>query len=234
MGWFRRRSIGTEPSEIAVHAGTHHDGGRIAAIVSTIALLFSAYSLWETSLKQAQLTVYVTDTISYTRDPYGSFEVLAVPLTISNSGARDEAVIIMKLDVKNSATGETETFESAYTADAAYFGGSENPSTRTKRPKTPFAPLAIAGRSAWSGTVLFYPQVSRAVARGENLVPAKSKIEVTLRVFTPNDRDWIERVLTDLPAPITLSLDVPDFLPGALYSGEVARVRVIDPAQAAQ
>jgi hypothetical protein len=78
--------------------------------------------------------------------------VLAVPVTIANSGARDATVMSLQIDAKNPETGQTARFDAAYTADAAYFARSRG----AERPKTPFSALVIAGRSAWSGTVLFY------------------------------------------------------------------------------
>jgi len=160
MRLFPRRAVGTDANEIASHAIMHYDGGRIAAVISAIALVFSAYSLWETSLKQADVSAYVTGVVSYGRDtsdstdvqPSGGFEVLAVPVTIANGGARDAPILALQLDVSNPKTGLTARFEATYTADAAYFA-----STGAKRPKTPFSALVIAGRSAWTGTVLFYP-----------------------------------------------------------------------------
>src|SRR5215470_17979200 len=162
MRWFWRRSVAPSASanDVATHAVAHAEGGRAAAVISAIALAFSAYSLWETSLKQADLSPYVTGVITYERDtsddeyiqPAGGFEVLAVPVTIANGGARDGAILALQLDVRNPNTSLSARLEGTYTADAAYFA---NP--RGKRPKTPFSALVIAGRSAWTGTVLFYP-----------------------------------------------------------------------------
>ncbi|MGH6815188.1 MAG: hypothetical protein ACREC6_05760, partial [Hyphomicrobiaceae bacterium] len=212
MTFFRRVPIDTEATQAAGHAVLGLEGGRLAAVISAVALLFSAYGLWETSLKAADIKVYVTDTISYTRDPWGSYEVLVVPLTISNGGARDSAVVALRLEAKNIATGQIERFESAYTVDATYFGANDNVATRVKRPKMPFAPLSIAGRAAWSGTILFYPPEYRA----QKLVEPKSKIVMTLKLVTPDASGWLDRVLGDPPVPITLMLDVPDFMHGAL------------------
>jgi hypothetical protein len=157
---FRRHPVDTPASEAAGHAVKASEGGRAAAIISAIALFFSAYSLWETSLKQADLGVYATGVISYGRDtsddasvqPSGGFEVLVVPVTIANGGARDGVVLSLQLDVKNPKTGLSARFDATYTADATYFADA-----RSKRPKTPFNALVIAGRSAWTGTVIFYP-----------------------------------------------------------------------------
>jgi hypothetical protein len=166
----RRRPAGTDANDLATHAVMHAHGG-VTAIVSAVALLFSAYSLWETSLKQADLSVYVTGVVSYGRDtsdassvqPAGGFEVLAVPITISNGGARDAAVLSLQLDAKNPRTGLSARFEATYTADATYFAASG-----AKRPKAPFSALVIAGRSAWTGTVLFYPV---SYSNGKALTP---------------------------------------------------------------
>ena len=160
MRVLRRRPVGADANETATHAAGHSGGSRAAAIVSAIALLFSAYSLWETSLKQAALTLYLTGVVTYERDrtanlsvqPDGGFEVLAVPITIANSGARDGAVLSLRLDVKNRSSGLTARFEATYTVDGTYFAAKGD-----KRPKTPFSALVIAGRSAWTGTILFYP-----------------------------------------------------------------------------
>jgi len=162
MAWFRRarEKAGESASKVASYSALVGGGKAAATVISGVALLFSAFSLWETSLKQADLNVYVTGVVAYERDltadeyilPAGGFEVFAMPITIANGGARDGAVLAMQLDVSNPRTGLTGRFEATYTAEAAYFAN-----TGAKRPKTPFSALVIAGRSAWTGTVLFYP-----------------------------------------------------------------------------
>jgi hypothetical protein len=170
MRILRRRAARTESSDIAAHA-VQHSHGWMTPVVSAVALLFSAYSLWETSLKQADLRVYATGAITYERDltadeylqPTGGFEVFAVPVTIANSGARDAAVLKLQLEVNNPKTGLGAIFEATYTAEAAYFAG-----TGAKRPKAPFSALVIPGRAAWTGTVLFYPV---SYSNGKALTP---------------------------------------------------------------
>jgi len=193
MRWFWRRSVAPSASanDVATHAVVHAEGGRAAAVISAIALAFSAYSLWETSLKQADLSPYVTGVITYERDtsddeyiqPAGGFEVLAVPVTIANGGARDGAILALQLDVRNPNTSLTARFAATYTADAAYFA---NP--RGKRPKTPFSALVIAGRSAWTGTVLFYP-VSYSNEKALTPVRKVAAFNDELRQKYANDMD---------------------------------------------
>ena len=162
MRLFRRRSVapGASASDMATHVVVHSGGGRLTAIGTVIALVFSAYSLWETSLKQAKLDVYVTGVVTYTRDatddylaPAGGFEVFAVPVTIANSWARDAAVLSLQLDAKNPKTGLTARFDATYIVDATYFAIRRE----GEGPKAPFSALVVAGRSAWTGTILFYP-----------------------------------------------------------------------------
>ena len=199
-------------------------GNRLATLVSAFAFAFSAVSFYETVLKQPNLRVYVTDTLAYTRDPWGGYEVVAVPLTIANSGARDGAVITIELDVKNVESGNSETFTSAYTADAQYFGGSDDVAKRIKRPKLPFAPLSIAGRSAFAGVILFYSGEGSA-----KLIEPNSKLELTLRVLTRAPDGWLEAMFLAKPARIALQAQVANFLPGALLVGDMARMRLLTP-----
>jgi hypothetical protein len=170
MRLFRRRAAGTDANGIAMHMVLNAHGV-VTAVVSVIALLFSGFSLWETTLKQADLSVYVTGVVTYERDltaaeyitPAGGFEVFAVPITIANGGARDAAVLSLQLDAANPKTGLAARFEATYTVDGTYFANSGD-----KRPKTPFSALVIAGRSAWTGTVLFYPV---SYSNGKALAP---------------------------------------------------------------
>ncbi len=176
MAWFRRdrEKPGESANEIVSRARQLGGGKAPATFISATALVFSGFSLWESSLKQAELSVYVTGVVAYERDltadeyiqPAGGFEVLAVPVTIANSGARDGPVLALALDVKNPKTGLTARFEGTYTADAAYFAN-----TGAKRPKAPFSALVIAGRSAWTGTVLFYPV---SYSNGKALTPVRT------------------------------------------------------------
>lgn len=199
-------------------------GNWLASIGTAIALCASGVSLWETVLRQAALEVYVGDNISYTRDPYGSYEVLVVPITIANTGAQDGAVVSMRLNVKNTATGNTEIFPAAYTADANYFAGRDNVTDRTRRPKAPFAPLSIAGRGRFSGTVLFY----MSDFKEQRVVEPRSRIEVELTMAVPPPRGWIDKWLAaPPPASHRMTLEIGNFLPGGLLAGDMARAKPI-------
>jgi hypothetical protein len=181
---FRGRHAGADSDKIATQAAKHSGSSRVAAIASAIAVAFSAYSLWETSLKAADLSVYATGAVTYERDqsadeyimPAGGFEVFALPITIANGGARDAPVLGLQLEVRNPKTGLSARFEATYIAEAAYFATPGRQRSNAPRPKTPFSARVIAGRSAWTGTVLFYPV---SYSNGKALTPARKVSQFT-------------------------------------------------------
>jgi hypothetical protein len=213
MAWFRRdrAKAGESANEIATASRSR---SLASTIIAGTALVLSGFSLWESTLKQAELTVYVADAVTYTRDPNnedgafqaGGYEVLAVPVTIANSGARDAAVVSLELDAKNPGTGETARFGAAYTAGGEYFAPNRGESS-SGRPRMPFAALVVAGRSTWSGTVLFY---ATDYTKPKLINKPNGKVEVTLKLFSPAPNGWLDRMLGAPVAPVTLTLQVPD------------------------
>lgn len=220
---------GVDTTQMAAEATGHGIGGKAMAIVSAFALIFSAISLYETVLKQPQLTLYLGETISYTVDPWGTHDVLVVPLTIANSGARDGSVITLRMTVTKVADGNSEVFSSAYFADATWFGTPDNVETGVRRPKLSFAPLAVSGRSAYSGTLLFYPKSPRPPVNGKaNLFLApKSDVKVRLELLvSKSGESWIDRLLTNEVAPVEFTGKVPNFFLGGLLTGDLARLDI--------
>jgi len=210
----------------ASHAGDktmHKVRGWLPTVISGMALLGSALSLWETTFKQAEMQLHVSDNIYYTRDPYGSFEVLIVPVTIANGGARDGTVLSLALDVKNSTNGQSKRFKSTYMAKAQYFGGRDDVNTNQRRPKLPFAPLSVAGHGAFTGTLLFYP----ADAPEKTVVDSDSKVEMTLTVELLSGTSWLDRLIAaSPPPPATLEAEVSNYVVGVLISGYIMPLKV--------
>src|SRR5262249_39274339 len=60
MAWFRRaREKAVERANMVASRAAAGGGKAAASVISSVALLFSGFSLWETSLKQAALKVKV-------------------------------------------------------------------------------------------------------------------------------------------------------------------------------
>ena len=124
----------------------------LAAVLSAVALAFSGYSLWDTSLKSAEVQIFVPPVVQYAA-PYqnSNFEVFAIPVTLTNEGARTGTVLAMELAVTDPRTNQTKRF---YAAD---FGRWTMEKTRSGAYE-PFAPLSLAGRTSRTEQVLFYPR----------------------------------------------------------------------------
>lgn len=153
-----------DPAQVALESA-RNSGDRIAAIVSAIALVFSAYSLWETSLKRADLRAYVPSVIHYS-SPYQNtnFEVISIPVTLVNDGAQTATILSMELEVTDPRTNQIKRF---YAAD---FGRWTMERTRSASYEQ-FAPLSLAGRTSRTEPVLFY-------TRGEQEKPEQLIREV--------------------------------------------------------
>ena len=152
MGIFRRSAVIQRGEAIATDYAIAPVGGsgRIAAIISAIALALSVYSLWESTLKQADLRVFVPPVLEYAA-PYqnSNFEVIAIPVTLVNEGAQTGTVLTMELAVTDPRTNETKRF---YSAD---FGRWTMERTRSNTYQ-PFAPISLVGRTSRTDSVLFY------------------------------------------------------------------------------
>jgi hypothetical protein len=162
----------------------------VTTVFSAVALLFSAYSLWESRLKQSDLRVFVPSVIEYTA-PYqnNNFEAIIVPITISNEGARTGTVLSLELEVTDPKTNQTKHFY------AANFGRWTMERTRSGAYQA-FAPIALAGYSSRSETVQFY-------TRGDEEQPPQIIRETQPYRFTLTMRD----VADDRRAPATLSFE---------------------------
>src|SRR5882757_7199407 len=195
----------------------------LAPMFSGLALLGSVVSMWETTIKQAEVRLHVSDNIYFTRDPYGSYEVLMIPVTLANRGARDGTVLSLALDVRNLATNESKRFKSTYTADAKWFGSRDDVSANLRRPKVPFAPVSVAGRGAFTGTLLFYP----ADNPEKKVVASNSKIEMTLTAGVLSGSGWLDRLLSAAsPPPVTIEAEVAEYREGILLSGYIMPLKV--------
>lgn len=102
---------GDSPSEIAIEAAGQSGSGRLATVVSAVALLFSGFSLWGSSLKAPDIQAFVPPVIQYA-SPYNNtnFEVFAIPVTFINDGGRSGTVLALDLGVTNTKTKETKHF----------------------------------------------------------------------------------------------------------------------------
>ena len=215
----------TEVADIAMDTAHHSRGGIATALVSALALLFSGVSLYQSVVKQAQLHIYLPDTISYTRDPDGNFEVLVLPVTVANSGARDGIVSTLTATIRNLDSGASKTLAASYFTAQGYFSTKEDVTKSQKRPKTPFAPLSVPGRSAYSGTILFYAkQFSKP-----RVVAGKGRYELTLSATSDGTEHFgiLDQFWTTKIKPLIQRYTLPAvsrYFDGRMLIGHTARL----------
>ena len=183
-------AAGNHPNEVVFERG-RSSGDRIAAIASAVALVFSAYSLWDTSLKRPDIRLFVPPVIQYAA-PYqnSNFEIVSIPITFTNEGARTGTILSIGLEVTDPRTNETKRFYSAelgrWNIERSRGGGDQQ-----------FAPISLAGRSSRTESVLFY-------TRGDEEKPPQMIREVgdyhfklALDVAEVDDFGWFDRLWTE-------------------------------------
>lgn len=197
-------------------------GGVMTGVASSVALVFSAISLYHNVLKQPELEAHMSQVVHYIRDSGGNDEVFAIPLTIANHGARDGTVLDLELTAAPADGGEAKVFYSAYAVDGEYFvpPGRFDPQARrferVDRPKNPFAPIAVPGRGSCTGRLLFYLSRLLFYLKGEafpKLVNAKGDYSLKLAMNTRLDQSLgaLDTLLSMDLVPIELVVRLPYF-----------------------
>jgi hypothetical protein len=220
MGIFTRARVPAgdlnDPNQVAQDAAGGVDGNRIAAVVSAIALVFSAYSLWETSLKQPDLSVFVPPVIQYAA-PYqnSNFEMIAIPVTISNEGARTGTVLSLELAVTDPRTKQSKLF---YAAD---LGNWSMERTRAGAYQ-PFAPISLAGRASRTETILFYTRGKEQ--KPDQIIREIGPYSFTLRLeqAAVEDFGWLDRLWRAEPPSVSFERSLPFYDARAFNNGTIA------------
>jgi hypothetical protein len=189
-------------SSIARIAGR---GNRLATVISAFAFAFSGVSFYETVIKQPRLTVFVPPVLQYGQDGGGDTELFAIPITISNDGARTGTVLSMELEVENpNAKGDEPKTKVFY---SAFLG--EHPKN-SDTPNKSFAPLSITGRASSSETIRFYPQGNPL----PHLIQDAGEFNFTLKLTTAAApaSSFIDRIFKHGdPEPLTFRRTLPWF-----------------------
>ena len=181
-----------------------HGGSWLATGISALAFLFSGISFYMSALQQADLDVFVPPVLQYARDGGGDVDVFALPVTIANNGANTGSVLAMELVVEN-PNAKSETEPRAKTFYAAFTG--EHP-RQTEEPSKAFAPIAVAGRAAYSETIRFYPQGNPL----PKVVQEAGDYRFTLRLLVarPPEPSWIDRLIAARgPEPLVFERTIP-------------------------
>lgn len=208
----RRESTAAELGETATRAS---EGGRITAIATTVALLLSAYSLYETAIRRPELHTFVPPVIRYS-SPYtnSNFEVFEVPVTVVNLGARSGTVLSMDLEVTNLRTKEHKRFIASevgrWTMDNA-----------NAHAMQPFAPLSLPGKSSVSQSVLFYALDDEPVQQVADEKGSYS-FKLALNVAYPEDLGALDRLWPVRSDALVFQMEMPEIDHRIFINGTIA------------
>jgi hypothetical protein len=171
-------------------------GGLFTALASGVALLFSAYSVYETSLRRPELHVFVPPVIQYST-PYqnSNFEVFNIPVTFANVGARSGTVLSVELAVTNLRSKETKRF---YSADIGRWT-MENARAFAFQP---YAPTSLAGKSSTSQNILFYPRDDEKVMQITDQQGGTFRFVLTVDTAWPEDLGPLDALWSPKPKPL--------------------------------
>lgn len=165
-----------------VAGGRIGDGGRLATVISAIAVVFSAYSFYESVLRAPELEVYVPPRIDYADpdSPDNPFEVFVLPLTILNDGARTGTVLSIDLEVTNPRRNEVKRF---YAARLGTWGAQD---------QQPFAPISLPGKGSFSHGLQFFPREGENVARILDLEAGAYSFRLILNAVPTGSDTWFK------------------------------------------
>jgi hypothetical protein len=184
----------------------------LSDIGAGVAVVVSAYSLWQTTLKRSALKVFVAPVIRYA-SPYqnSNFEAFAIPITITNEGARTGTVMSIDLVVRSPDRNLSKRF---YSADLGQWslGSARSGDFR------PFAPIVLAGRSTHSDTILFHARRDEQVMQ---IVEKEGTYQFTLMLVAALSEDFglLDRLWRRPPTPVSFEMVLPVLDHRAFTSG---------------
>jgi hypothetical protein len=197
----------------------------VPILSSAVALGFSGYSFYETVLKQPELRFYPPPQVYMYRR--SDLDVFAVPVTVSNDGARRGTVLSFDLEVTHRETGKTMKFKNLE------FG-------ETPKGARLSTPMTVAGRNSSTEVVLFYANAkgtfvpkdtyTRTAVPGQNH-PVRLPLRFALKMNVDTTGDWIaprqpaavvfEMTANEIAHPGHVESDRPTRLYDARWADEV-------------
>ena len=184
--------------------------GRLAISISVLSLAFAGWSLFETALRQPRFNVYAGPFWQYGRGSSTDDEVLTVPLTFANNGARPGAVVSLELTVEQEGGAHRDFVASA--------------TVQSEKDRPLFAPISVAGRATYSASVVFTPRDSSATVK--SVIGAAGNYSARLTICTTYNQSFglFDTLLTFPPPDIAADLALHRFDIGQLLDKQTETV----------
>jgi hypothetical protein len=184
----------------------------LSDVGSAAAFVVSAYSLYQTTLKRAAIKVFVSPVIRYA-SPYqnSNFEAFAVPVTLTNEGARTGLIVSMDLQVR---APERDVIKRFYSADVGQWSIEKNRTGDFR----PFAPIVLAGRTSHTETIIFHARRDEPVMQ---IVDKEGPYQFMLTMQTTLEEGFgfLNRLRQKPPKPLLFDMVLPALDHRAFTSG---------------
>jgi hypothetical protein len=171
--------------------------GRLALLISLVSIVFAAWSLFETTLRQPSFSVYVGPFWQYGRGLDPDDEVLTVPITFANSGARPGAILNLTLTVEQGGSRPREFVASGYMTN--------------EKDHALFAPISVPGRTAYTASIIFTPHEDAQPI--QSVIRAAGSYSARLTICTTYDATFglFDTLMTFPPPDIVATLNLQHF-----------------------
>lgn len=186
--------------------------GKASLFISILALVLSAWSFFETVLRQPSFAAYTAPEWQYGRGPGTDDEFLIVPLTIANHGARPGTILFVELTLKNAA-GEERRFRSA-----AVLQESGN--------RLPFAPISLQGRTAAGSAIVFTPPDAEGDVARRAFIGGNGRYQARFTFCTAYAHAFgpLDGLLMSQPADLLAEFTMSNFRLERLLAGESGKI----------
>ena len=184
---------------LEIARGGGERSGRFSTFIAAVALLFSAFSFYETVLRRPDMRVFVPPVIKYAHPGRNNFEVFNIPLTLSNFGARPGTVLSLDLTVTNVKSGEKKRFYSAAIGEwrKAKTGGVQS-----------FKPISVAGKMSHSTDLLFYTREGEQINRITDQEGGSFQFDLTLNLVPVDDIWLLDKIWPSKVAPVRFEMSI--------------------------
>lgn len=186
---------------------------RAALGISIVSLLLSAWTLFETALRQPKFTPYAAGNWRYGRGAVTNDEIFIVPLTIDNHGARPGAILQIEMTVAKPDGGERR-----FISTGILFN---------ERDRALFAPASVQGRSSYTASIIFSSQAGADRNQPQRaLIDAPGTYTARLSFCSSYNQTFglFDTLLASAPNDLIAEIDLRDFNAARLDAGRTEDV----------
>jgi hypothetical protein len=187
--------------------------GRAALALSLISLLLSAWTLFETALRQPTFIPYASGNWRYGRGAGTNDEILIVPLTIDNHGARPGAIVAIEMILTKPGGGERRFVSTGV--------------LHNEKDRALFAPISVQGRSSFTASIIFSSQAPGDSSQSERaLIDAAGRYTARLSFCAAYSRAFgiFDTLLASAPNDLSAEFHLVDFNIARLIAGRLEDV----------